>query len=468
MDRNSSAPLGARTGGGRALYTAWACALSTVLVVFSENLLFRDVGDFVRTVGFMLQMQHDPTRQLWPFRADGLPLGARFDLANFVFGPLGWVQSWYSDHFDLRFSAIAAKLLLLFYADLLARTLARHFVRQLLARAIAFTALCLSMFYAHNAGMLKSFYGEVVFFLVLPLLLYGFLRMDQRAGQRAVVIGALLAGLSKVQYFCVPFAVLLALLLLRATARVTVPRWVLWSLAATQLISLVPALHNPFAQLNRHQATYWGAYLVLSQEQLRALGLSERQIACVGIDGWGHKAQGPGASEPMDVGQDKTCYGSQQLGLGDVLRPYWQFPATLPKLLAYALPAHFHVQYFHVYKAFPYMVPANGHSYRSGRWLVRLSALRDRLITPLWPLLLLAGVAQVSWRGAGRHPGLSAASLFLALFCASQIGVSLLGEGVRDLGKHLWGAQLALDFLVLTLAAQVAVRYLGRVADAGR
>lgn len=368
------------------------------------------------------------------------------------------MQSWYADHFDLRFSAIAAKLALLFSADLIARELARHFSRPLQARTIAFTALALTMFYAHNAGMLMSFYSEIVLFLVLPLLLYGLVRWDQRPGQWAIVVAALLGGLSKVQYFCIPLAVL-ASLLLRATGRMAVPRRVLWGLGLAQVACLAPALHNPFVQLNRHQATYWGSYLVLSQEQLRKLGLSERQMACVGIDGWGHKAQGPGGSEPVDVGQDKTCYGGQQLSLGDVLRPYLQFPATLPKLLAYALPAHFHVQYFHVYKFYPYLVPANGQSYRSGRWLVRLSAWRDRIVTPVWPVLVLAGVAQAAWRGSRRHLGLSAASLFLAMFVVCQILVSLLGEGVRDLSKHLWGAQLALDFLVLTLAAQIAVRH---------
>lgn len=445
----------------RALYLLWALALSAVLIVLSENLLFRDFGDYVRAIGFMLQMTPDATGQLWPFRIDGQDWGQRFDLANFVFGSMGWVQSWYADHFDLRFSAIAAKLLLLFYADLLARTLARQFRNPWRARVIAFTALALTMFYAHNAGMLKSFYGEYIFFLVLPLLLYGLLCWEQRAGQWAIVLAALIGGLSKVQYFCMPLTLLAVLLLLRAMGRMTVPRWVLWSLAASQLITAAPAVHNPYAQLNRHQATYWGSYLVLNPDQLHALGLSQRQQACVGIDGWGHQAQGPGGSEPVNVGREKTCYGSQQLGLWDVLRPYVLFPTTLPKLLAYALPAHMHVRYFHVFKVLPYLTPANGASFRSGRWLVKWSELRDRTVTPLWPVLWGLGLAQVAWRGARRHAGLSAASLFLALFVASQIAVSLLGEGVRDLGKHLWAAQLALDFLLLTLLAQCAV-YWGR------
>ena len=60
-------------------------------------------------------------------------------------------------------------------------------------------------------------------------------------------------------------------------------------------------------------------------------------------------------------------------------------------------------------------------------WLVQLSALRDQLVTPLAPALLLAGVLQAGWRRTRRHPGLSACALFLALFSSSQVLVSLLG-----------------------------------------
>lgn len=445
------------------LYGVGACALAAVLLVASENLRFQDVGDFGRTAGFMLELPEFAKGLRWPFRPQPLPLGERFDLGHYVFGAMGWLQSLYSDHFDLRFSAILAKLALAFCADLLARQIAPLFARPLLARALAFTALLLAMSAAHNAGMLKSLYGEYLFFLTLPPLLYGLLRSERPGGQWTLLAAALLGGLSKAQYFYIP-VLAIACLLLQARRQRPTPAWLLAGLAAAQLACVLPALHNPFAQLNRHQSTYWGSYLVLSEAELRGLGLDDRQLACVGIDGWGHKALGPGGSEPLDVGADKTCYGHQTLGLGDVLAPYLRYPTTLPRLLAFAMPAHFHVHYFHVYKTLPYLVPSQGSSYRSGRWLVQLSALRDRVVTPLAPALLLTGVLQAGWRRTCRHAGLSACALFLALFSASQVLVSLLGEGVRDLGKHMWGAQLALDFLVLTLAAQCAVLWAERAA----
>ncbi|MNV91962.1 hypothetical protein D3C71_1865080 [compost metagenome] len=42
----------------------------------------------------------------------------------------------------------------------------------------------------------------------------------------------------------------------------------------------------------------------------------------------------------------------------------------------------------------------------------------------------------------------------LGLFVVSQLIIVLLGEGVRDMSKHLWAAQLALDMLVLLVSLQ--------------
>ena len=44
----------------------------------------------------------------------------------------------------------------------------------------------------------------------------------------------------------------------------------------------------------------------------------------------------------------------------------------------------------------------------------------------------------------------------LALLALSQVPVTLLGEGVRDLSKHLAGAQYAVDLMLVLLVAQGA------------
>ena len=57
-------------------------------------------------------------------------------------------------------------------------------------------------------------------------------------------------------------------------------------------------------------------------------------------------------------------------------------------------------------------------------------------------------------RHAGGLRQLAAGGLLLGLFVVSQLIIVLLGEGVRDLSKHLWAAQLALDMLVVLTVLQ--------------
>lgn len=59
---------------------------------------------------------------------------------------------------------------------------------------------------------------------------------------------------------------------------------------------------------------------------------------------------------------------------------------------------------------------------------------------------------------AGRRLGVASAPVaVLGVFAASQIVVSLLGEGVRDLGKHLAAGQYALDLAIAMLATLAIV-----------
>ncbi|MEG2425063.1 SDR family NAD(P)-dependent oxidoreductase, partial [Glutamicibacter sp.] len=87
--------------------------------------------------------------------------------------------------------------------------------------------------------------------------------------------------------------------------------------------------------------------------------------------------------------------------------------------------------------------------------LLRMSEARDRIVTPLAPLFLLAALVLLAAsrsRQAGCLRPLAMGGLLLALFVVSQVVIVLLGEGVRDMSKHLWAAQLALDMLVVLTA----------------
>lgn len=436
-----------------AIYRIYACCVACVLIVVSEQVAFWNSGDFIRTVGFMLDKPLDETGRLWTFRADGMQRLLHFDAAGYVFGLFGYLQKWTSGvYYDLRWHSITVKVVLLLLSHLVAKRLCATLNRGSAVQALLFTLLSLTLFQAHHIGIVKSFYGEYLAFLGCVLLVLGLLSPEGRPRLLAVLLGALVLGAAKVQYFYVP-ALLLVCLLWRRQMPGPHRTQILLGLIFVQGLCLTPLSKNPYQQLNYHQSTYFGSYLVLSHEELRGLGLNERQLECVGIDAWGHRAKGPGGSYP-EPGAD-TCYGKgDPLTLSDVLAPYVAYPTTLWRLAIFALPHHFTVQYYHVYRELVFTVPADRLSFRAAQPLVSMTKWREATITRAWLLVvvcgLLAGIA-----APRRQSALALTALFLVLFISSQIVISLLGEGIRDLSKHLWAAQLALDLLVIILGVQV-------------
>ena len=141
----------------------------------------------------------------------------------------------------------------------------------------------------------------------------------------------------------------------------------------------------------------------------------------------------------------------------DVLRPYIVHPDLLFRLWAWAAPAHFTVFYFHVYPQTRYLTPSDHNSYHSGKILVAASRLREMLLTRHYLALVLAGVVCALFGSRlGLAPNVSAATMLLTLFSLSQFGVCLLGEGIRDLSKHLAAAQFCLDLLAVFVLIQIA------------
>nr|WP_312988123.1 hypothetical protein [Comamonas koreensis] len=431
-------------------------AAAAALVWGSQALLFADTNDFQRVVGHLyLTPMGDgihwalPDR---PFRTPGNP-----ELASHMFTFAGWVQRFMPGNmFDLARTALAAKLLLLAYAAVLAWQCAAALQRGALgwsAMALAWLAV---FFMAHNIGMAQSFYAEYACLIALPLLLLGLLASRRAVRLVGLGLGALVCGLAKVQYFYVPLLALLCVWAGSRWQRMLPDKGLLKLLLAVQVLCLVPLLIGKNAGLNAYHGVYLGSYMVLSPAQLDGLGVPTERRDCIGVDAWGNALSGPGGTQVQHT--DRDCYPvTPKLGKGDVLRPYLHYPLTLWRLARFALPSHFTVQYFHVFPGNFYLHRHDGGAQPVTDLLLRMSALRDRIVTPLAPLLLLAALALFAAsrsRQAGRLRPLAVGGLLLALLVVSQVIIVMLGEGVRDMSKHLWAAQLALDMLVLLVAVQ--------------
>lgn len=417
-------------------------ALGVPLIVLSEDFAFVNQGDFARVVDFMLAIE-GPYRPAWAFIHAGALPPRLLDVNAWFFAAVAWLQLPFTHTFHIAFSSVAAKLVLLGGLAVLAHAVSAG---QAWLRALAFTALAIAAFQVHNSALLKSFYTEVAFALGLPFVLAGAMAARSRAGQAMLLAGTLVCGLAKVQFFYMPALVLGVAWIAARAAGQPLPRMLVAGLVAVQLLCLLSLGGNAHTQVNRHHSTYVGTYMVMDASERQRIGVDGDATTCIGVDAWGNKLSGSGGTQVR--GGAASCYGRAHLSFWDTLRPYVVFPSLAWRVAAFSLPEHFTVDYFHVYRNYAYRIQVASRWGGASAVLVGASRLRDRIVAPLAPWLCVAGLLLAGHAMLRREPGWIACLLLLPALLVSQVAVSLLGEGVRDLSKHLWGAQFGLDLLL--------------------
>lgn len=447
--------------GGTGAYATFVVLVGAFLIQASEGLIFQNDGDFFRTSGFMLQRATHGLEVVGDFRIGPFGPIEEHSPAAYIFLAFGWVQRLFSPQFHLAVSSIGGKLALLAGLAVLASVAAGP--SRPLARAGLFLGLALCAFAAHNSGLLKSFYLDYAFFLALPLLMAGLLAESPALRYTGLLLGSAVAGLAKIQFFYVPGLVLASLLLAHRRGGPRMPAAVAAGLLLVQAVCVLPALANPHRHLNYYHSTFFGSYMVMSPQQLQTLHLSDKEMKCIGVDAWGNFATGPGALE-IHPGKP-TCVTDKPPAIARVFEPYLAYPQTAARLFSFAFPAHFTVDYFHVSPEFKVLQVLEGPHPPGEALLLDMTHWRERYLTPLVPLVLLLALVMTE---AGLRCGdrrFAALFFFLATFVVSQVILCLLGEGVRDLSRHLWAAQLSVDLLMPLLAWRLVE--LGRQFAAG-
>lgn len=468
----NSGPGGMRRHRTSQASTAWSivlpwlalAGLALALLMGSSSIGMIDQGDYPRTVSRIVAEPLPAPADAAPGAPvtrwslpEGLPRpNPSSGTPSFLFAGAAMVQSTYQDHFDLPQLALAAKLSWILSLGLLAVSLGRRWGVGHTGQALLAAVLMAVSFASHNVAFLQSLYGEFSFVLGLPVLLSALLWPEGRLRALLLLAGLVLCGGAKAQFFYLP---LLVLPLVWLQARVTHQRAGTATLAAivlAQLICLAPLLVSDVMGFNRHHSTYLGSYLAMSEGERDRLGLDPAERACIGVDSWGNRLASVAATQAVP-GQH-PCPGARDKTFLDTLRPYALAPGAAVRLATEGLPPHLTVAYFHIDKAQRYVVPLRSNPGTVASWLHRLTDARDAVLRP-WAVvaLLIAGVATAAG-SVRRQTAVSGAMLLLALVFLSQVVVSLLGEGVRDLSKHLAGAQYSLDLLAVLTVGMLAAR----------
>lgn len=453
-------PAPSATGpGALVLLVAWA-GFALMLVLGSSSIGMMDQGDYPRTVSRIVgepmpvadAAPGAPVTR-WSLR-EGLPRpNPSSGTASFLFAAAAAVSSSFQDRLDLKQIGFVAKTCWVLSLGLLAWAIGRRagFGDKGLAGIAA--VLLLVSFAAHNVAFLQSFYGEFSFFLGLPCLLAAVLWPGGRIRCLLMLVGLVLCAGAKAQYFYLPALVLAVVWLQARMQKQRVGVALAGVIVLSQIVCIAPLLVSDVMGFNRHHSTYLGSYLAMTVPELDRLGIAPAERACIGVDAWGNRLETLDATR--FVAGNESCPGARQKSFADTLRPYAVAPAAAWRLATTGLSPHLTVKYFHVDRDNLYVVPLDRQPGAVARGLQAITDARDALLRPVGVAVVLLVALLAAGLAKRRQPDLAATVFLLVLVVVSQVAVSLLGEGIRDLSKHLAAAQYSLDLMVLMVACLI-------------
>ena len=301
-------------------------------------------------------------------------------------------------------------------------------------------------------GFLHSFYQELALLICLPLVLLFFVSAENKKHTVLSLAGLLVVATSKSQFFYLPGLMALFVWPVKKAPR----KSIFIALALIQIAALwATASRSGATAFNRYHSSYYGVYQ-LQRDRGEPLA-SDVLVACVGIDAWGNEHNLEAGALRKEENVQRRCY--QNAGTTGsferTLKTYLENPHLLwATFFNPALHAQFTRDYFHVYRKHQLFY---GASFPIAGWVDGFKeSVAHNAFKIVFPLLLAA--LSVWLLGRPAMP----LALFLCSLFYSQIGVSFLGEGYRDLSKHLFPANLAEDWLWFLVGAAVLARWLKR------
>lgn len=299
-----------------------------------------------------------------------------------------------------------------------------------------------------NVGFSHSFYQESILLLCVPLILTFFVAPRRKHSLILSLIGLFCLSTSKSQFFYLPtvYCVVLLLMNIRNKKNVCVVVGVIQIIALSFVLSSSGATN-----LNQYHSSYYGVYVL--EQSLDYEMPSDLKVACVGVDAWGNKYDLRKGAVREQSNVDLACFKNAVSGstFKGTFLEYVKHPSLIfDTFFNKGLYEQFSRDYVHVYKEH---VLFFGGQYPISKnidlWKDAIFHGAFKIVFPIVGTLII-----VLLLGKETIPLM----LFLNLLFYSQIFVSFLGEGYRDLSKHLFSSNLASDYLMFILLLSFPIR----------
>ena len=419
---------------------------SVILIIASEQFFFVNQGDFSRTIG-NISSENSRFLQSWPLR-DEFNTPKIFEIYSIFIWAIGLLSKLFTSDISIFITSITQKIFLLLSALVIAKNISSS--KKIIT--VYYLLIATVMMLPHNSGVFKSFYPESFFIIGITLITGGLINNKPDSNNLIILLGTILCGLAKVQYFYIPLLVTITFIFLYHKDNPPKFKSTIVYLVFIQIFCLAPLIKNEYAQVNRYHALYLGAYMAMESDDLIKHKITPDKVQCIGVDAWGNKLSGQSGIivEP----NHKTCFGSNIISISDIIHTYTESPKLFISLLEKTFDSHFTTNYFHVYPDFKYLSKTSEKIRLIPGIINHLSNIRSN-IPPHYIAFFLITTLIILLSTSQCNTNEFHVYILLLTIASSQIAISLLGEGLRDLSKHLLGVQYIIDLLTTLLTIKI-------------
>lgn len=436
----------------RAVHVA-VLLVSLAIVFMTKNLFMPNTGDFERVMWWYLS----------PYLSDGqyftLKIGDN-SAHNFMRGfdykssytILVYFYtvflSYFTDVLDLKLLSAILKITYIFSLFFLFSKVMKLNNKTPLSQFSVFLVAITPCISSSNLAFFSSFYQEQVVLICLPILLLCLIT-DKKNYFLIAVAAVTIISCSKSQFFYFPIIIATYYWLYKdRDIKKILVMFSIFILACTAIIKTTSGA----TELNKYHATYFGIYQLA---EINGYDIPESvKKTCIGIDAWGNKFNLEHGAVPTDI--NSTCYDElkENVSFLDVVAFFIKKPQlifTLP--FDKGISTQLSENYFHVY--FSYKIIGNN----TGA-LANLTIIKDELFNGIrLPVLFLALALSIILR----KKRTSGACFILSSFAITQFYISFMGEGYRDLAKHLFAMNFAFDLMVSIFAVICAANVINKI-----
>lgn len=418
------------------------CFYMILIVFLSKDIFLVNTSDFGRAVDLFLNGVNNFSKDsglVFDLKENFKSIGhfKYISSYSYLLYLYAYITSLYTNMLDMRLLGAILKM---------AFIIALYFVfKKLSGRKgksadFIFIALSLLLVSSSNLSMFNSFYQEQVLLICIPLII---IYMERRDTKGIVLMYTFLAILttSKSQFALTPLIFILHQVIFD---RHKLKLKISLSLLCLLLGVLCITFSKGAVSLNKYHSNYYGIYQLMKNNKVE---LPENvDLECVGVDAWGNKYDIAKGALSSDIGE--ICYKKNiNTSFSDTIKSFLGNPLlilTLPYDLG--MKEQYTENYIHVFKSFHLIENNHGP-------LAMITSIKDYLFKDVrFSVLFISMVLSIFLKNEYYRQVI----FFISSFGASQLFLAFLGEGYRDLSKHLFGMNISFDLLVFTVLCMLS------------